>query len=193
MSSPSSPLISAADAQFPCTPTQNNSACVSCHTLLWAPYSGHSGTMCLLVIAWLGTLAGHFPARVYRGHVRPLPGGRGNERTWFAPEQQLRNNVSKRSVHGKQSPNGAMTTSRGLKAGHVMTQVRQPSNAEKTSCACNTCDPYASRHTHLGIRISAYASRQLAVRCGRLNCRAKQYQESISEHGGSSKGVTIPL
>lgn len=40
----------------------------------------------------------------YRGIVHPLPGGKGTEQTYFAPKQQLRNNVSKRSVHGKQSP-----------------------------------------------------------------------------------------
>ena len=73
---------------------------------------------------------------------------------------------------------GAMTTSRGSKAGRVMTQVCQPSHAENTSCACNTC-------------VQAYEFRQLAVRCDRLNCRAKQYQVSISSQSTVAHGKSV--
>ena len=43
----------------------------------------------------------------YRGSVHPPSADEGTERTWFEPEQQPRKRVPKRSVHGKQSPQGA--------------------------------------------------------------------------------------
>ena len=44
----------------------------------------------------------------YRGIVHPPSDDEGNERTWFEPEQRPRKRVPKRSVHGKQSPQGAL-------------------------------------------------------------------------------------
>ena len=43
----------------------------------------------------------------YRGIVHPPSADEGTERTWFEPEQRPRKRVPKRSVHGKQSPQGA--------------------------------------------------------------------------------------
>jgi len=43
----------------------------------------------------------------YRGIVHPPSADEGTERTWFEPEQRPRKRVSKRSVHGKQPPQGA--------------------------------------------------------------------------------------
>ena len=43
----------------------------------------------------------------YRGIVHPPSDDEGTERTWFEPEQRPRKRVPKRSVHGKQSPQGA--------------------------------------------------------------------------------------
>ena len=43
----------------------------------------------------------------YRGIVHPPSGDEGNQRTWFEPEQRPSKRVPKRSVHGKQSPQGA--------------------------------------------------------------------------------------
>ena len=65
----------------------------------------------------------------YRGIVHPPSDDEGTERTWFEPEQRPRKHVPKRSVHGKQSRQGASkrtgakTTSPDGKAGHVMTHV----------------------------------------------------------------------
>jgi len=42
-----------------------------------------------------------------RGIVHPPSVDEGTERTWFEPEQRPRKRVPKRSVHGKQSPQGA--------------------------------------------------------------------------------------
>ena len=42
-----------------------------------------------------------------RGTVHPPSADEGTERTWFEPEQRPRKHVPKRSVHGKQSPQGA--------------------------------------------------------------------------------------
>ena len=46
----------------------------------------------------------------YRGIVHPPSDDEGTERTWFEPEQRPRKHVPKRSVHGKQSPQGASKT-----------------------------------------------------------------------------------
>ncbi len=43
----------------------------------------------------------------YRGIVHPPSADEGTERIWFEPEQRPRKRVPKRSVHGKQSPQGA--------------------------------------------------------------------------------------
>ena len=43
----------------------------------------------------------------YRGIVHPPSNDEGTERTWLEPEQRPRKRVPKRSVHGKQSPQGA--------------------------------------------------------------------------------------
>jgi len=43
----------------------------------------------------------------YRGIVHPPSADEGTERTWFEPEQRPRKRVPKRSVHGKQSLQGA--------------------------------------------------------------------------------------
>ena len=47
----------------------------------------------------------------YRGIVHPPSADEGTERTWFEPEQRPRKRVPKRSVHGKQFPQGASKTS----------------------------------------------------------------------------------
>ena len=46
----------------------------------------------------------------YRGIVHPPSDDEGTERTWFEPEQRPRKLVPKRSVHGRQSPQGASKT-----------------------------------------------------------------------------------
>ncbi len=46
----------------------------------------------------------------YRGIVHPPSDDEGTERTWFESEQRPRKRVSKRSVHGEQSPRGASKT-----------------------------------------------------------------------------------
>ena len=46
----------------------------------------------------------------YRGIVHPPSDDEGTERTWVEPEQRPRKRVPKRSVHGKQSPQGASKT-----------------------------------------------------------------------------------
>ena len=43
----------------------------------------------------------------YRGIVHPPSADEGTGRIWFEPEQRPRKRVPKRSVHGKQSPQGA--------------------------------------------------------------------------------------
>ncbi|KAA6424459.1 MAG: hypothetical protein FRX49_05671 [Trebouxia sp. A1-2] len=45
-----------------------------------------------------------------RGIVHPPPDDGGTERTWSEPEQRPRQRAPKRSVHGKQSPQGASKT-----------------------------------------------------------------------------------
>ncbi|KAA6412936.1 MAG: hypothetical protein FRX49_13768 [Trebouxia sp. A1-2] len=44
------------------------------------------------------------------GIVHPPPDDGGTERTWSEPEQRPRKRAPKRSVHGKQSPQGASKT-----------------------------------------------------------------------------------
>jgi len=68
-----------------------------------------SGTTCLVDIAWLGIFY-FFCLLGYRGIVHPLSDDEGTERTWFEPEQRPRKRVPERSVHGKQSPQGASKT-----------------------------------------------------------------------------------
>ena len=46
----------------------------------------------------------------YRGIVHRSSDDVGTERTWFEPGQRPRKRVPKRSVHGKQSPQGASRT-----------------------------------------------------------------------------------
>ena len=46
----------------------------------------------------------------YRGVIHPPLHDEGTEQIWFEPEQRPRKRVSKRSVHGKQSPRGASKT-----------------------------------------------------------------------------------
>ncbi len=73
----------------------------------------------------------------YRGIVHPPSTDEGTERTWFEPEQRPRKRVPKRSVHGKQSPQGASKMSWRQddqpcgRAGHVMTHMCHPSKARR--------------------------------------------------------------
>ncbi len=46
----------------------------------------------------------------YRGVVHPMSDDEGTERTWFEPEERPKKRVPERSVHGKQSPQGASKT-----------------------------------------------------------------------------------
>ncbi len=56
---------------------------------------------------WQATIS-CFSLLGYRGIVHPPSDVGGTERTWFEPEQRPRKRVPTRSVHGKQSPPGAI-------------------------------------------------------------------------------------
>jgi len=62
------------------------------------------------------------------GELSTLRHDEGTERTWFEPEQRPRKRVPKRSVHGKQSPQGASKMS-----------WRQDDQPERSATCRSTC------------------------------------------------------